>query len=195
MALTFRHVAQALLGFGILFVGWHAWMAHERHAHPQASDGLPTAGRVIGVSDGRSLTVLDAEQHVVRIRVAGIRLSPSAERAGQSTTHSARVFLQQFAYQQEVSLSCIGREPDGRALCHVWVGHESAGRELVRRGLVRVSRGGPAGRQDPTLSYLDAHAWTLGVGLWSATQPTAAKPDRSCPTRKSCPEEPFHEPT
>ncbi len=50
MALTAKQLAHGLLGLGLLWFGWHTFMAHEAHLHTGTKRGEPTSGHVVAIA-------------------------------------------------------------------------------------------------------------------------------------------------
>jgi len=67
VALTARQVAHGFLGLIILWVGWHAFMVHERHLHAGISNGLPAASHVgVALTICRDCPSRDSNGHIFR---------------------------------------------------------------------------------------------------------------------------------
>jgi endonuclease YncB( thermonuclease family) len=75
-------------------------------------------GRVVGVSDGDTITVLDDTEFQHRIRFAGIdapeRKQPYGDRSRQS--------LSALVFQKRVEARCHKKDRYGREVCAVYVG-------------------------------------------------------------------------
>ena len=75
------------------------------------------SGRIVGVSDGDTITVLDANKTQHRIRLAGIdapeRSQPGAQRSKES--------LSALVYDQPVRVESTKRDRYGRIVGKVWV--------------------------------------------------------------------------
>jgi hypothetical protein len=67
VALTARQVAHGFLGLIILWIGWHAFMVHERHLHAGISNGPPAASHVgVALTTCRDCPSRDGNQHSLR---------------------------------------------------------------------------------------------------------------------------------
>jgi len=67
VALTARQVAHGFLGLIILWIGWHAFMVHERHLHTGISNRLPAASHVgVALTACRDCPRRDSKQHSLR---------------------------------------------------------------------------------------------------------------------------------
>ena len=74
-------------------------------------------GRVVGIADGDTITVLDASKTQHRIRVAGI----DAPERGQPFGQSAKESLSALVYNQPVRVESNKQDRFGRIVGKVWV--------------------------------------------------------------------------
>ena len=128
-------------------------------AAAQYAAGDTITGRVVGVYDGDTLTVLTADQRKVRIRVADIdapeRKQPFGDRSKRMLSDLA------FGRHAEVAVDDVDRyhRPVGR----VRVGGTNVNAARVRQGgawvFTRYNR-------DPSLVVVEAEAQAAGRGLW-----------------------------
>jgi len=88
------------------------------------------AGRVVGVQDGDTVTVLDASNQQHRIRLAGIDAPEKAQAFGTA----AKEHLARLAYGKQADLRCAKRDRYGREVCSLYVGARDVGLEQVRSG-------------------------------------------------------------
>ena len=87
-------------------------------------------GRVVGVQDGDTVTVLDASKQQHRIRIAGIDAPEKAQAFGAA----AKENLARLAFEQQADVRCSKRDRYGREVCNVYVGARDVGLEQVRSG-------------------------------------------------------------
>ena len=126
----------------------------------------PFAARVVGVSDGDTITVL-AGTTQVKIRLNGI----DCPEKGQPFGARAKQLTSELAFGKSVTVRPSGADrygrtlgdvllPDGRVLNH----------ELVAAGMAwhytRYSK-------DETLARLERQARAAGLGIWSEARPVA----------------------
>ncbi len=131
---------------------------HDAPAPPQAG---AWQGRVVGVTDGDTLTVLNGQMQPVRIRMAEI----DAPEKSQPFGSSSKQLLSDLVYQKTVNVRPTGQDRYGRTLARVYVGDEDVNLQMVREG------GAWAYRQyatDPETPKLEAEARAARRGLWSA---------------------------
>lgn len=128
-------------------------------------------GRVVGVADGDTLTLLDGARRQHRIRLDGIdapeRTQPFGQRARQS--------LAALAHGRDAQAECPKADRYGRAVCRVVVDGVDLGLEQVRRGLAwHYVRYAHEQRPEVRAEYARAerHARSDGSGLWSTPAPT-----------------------
>ena len=82
-----------------------------------AGDPWIVTGRVVGISDGDTITVLDADKKQHKIRINGI----DAPEKGQAFGERSRQSLAQMAHGKDAGLECHKTDRFGREICKVWV--------------------------------------------------------------------------
>ena len=95
------------------------------------SNAAEIHGKVVGVSDGDTVTVLDAEQHQHKIRLAGIDAPEKAQAFGQASKRS----LSDMVYGREVDVSWDKRDRYGRIIGKISADKMDICLEQVRRGM------------------------------------------------------------
>ena len=138
--------------------------AHPAHAEQRR-------GKVVGVADGDTLTLLDEQRQQHRIRLDGIdapeRTQPFGQRARQS--------LAAMAHGREAVAECPKTDKYGRSVCRVLVDGVDVGLEQVRRGLAwHYVRYAGEQRPEARAEYARAEQQARGErsGLWSYRDPT-----------------------
>lgn len=101
-------------------------------------------GKVVGVADGDTITVIDAKQRQHRIRLAGI----DAPERGQAFGFRSKENLAKWIYERDAWIEEIGASRDGKLLAKVYVDGHDAGLVQVRAGLAWWDRA-HAGEQPP----------------------------------------------
>jgi endonuclease YncB( thermonuclease family) len=125
--------------------------------------------RVVGITDGDTLTVLTADHRQVKIRLHGI----DAPETGQDFGSRAKQAASELAFGKEVTVRPMEKDRYGRTVAEVPLpGGRSLGREMVRQGRAWWYRTYAPG--DRELARLEAEAKTARRGLWS--QPGAVPP-------------------
>jgi endonuclease YncB( thermonuclease family) len=84
---------------------------------------ITLTGRVIGVHDGDTITVLDGDQRPEKIRLAGI----DAPELGQPHGKRSKLALSEVVYRMEVRIDWDKRDRYGRIVGKVWVIHPTTG--------------------------------------------------------------------
>ena len=79
--------------------------------------GWIVEGRVVGVSDGDTITVLDSEKKQHKVRLNGIDAPEKAQAFGERSRQS----LAQMAYGKDARLECDKTDRFGREVCKLWV--------------------------------------------------------------------------
>jgi len=88
------------------------------------------AGRVVGIQDGDTVTVLDASNQQHRVRLAGIDAPEKAQAFGAA----AKEQLARLAFGKQADLRCAKRDRYGREVCSLYVAGRDVGLEQVRSG-------------------------------------------------------------
>jgi endonuclease YncB( thermonuclease family) len=117
-------------------------------------------GRVVGVHDGDTLTLLTPERRQVRVRLHGIDAPESRQPYGAR----AQQELSSLAFRQTVRVVVADTDRYGRTVGRVWAGAVDVNAELVRRGAAWVYR---QYNRDPALPPLEAEARQARRGLWA----------------------------
>jgi len=99
-------------------------------ASPLAALSAERLGTVVGISDGDTLTLLDANKTQYRIRLDGIDAPERTQPYGQR----ARLSLAALAHGRVASADCPKVDRYGRAVCRVIVDGIDLGLEQIRRG-------------------------------------------------------------
>lgn len=84
-------------------------------------------GRVVGVADGDSITVLTASRGEVKVRLEGIDAPERGQPYGQASKQS----LSQLVFGRQVRLECEKTDRFRRKLCRVFQGHLDVNREQI----------------------------------------------------------------
>lgn len=129
-------------------------------------------GRVVGIQDGDTLTILDVGKQQHRVRLAGIDAPEKAQAFGES----AKEHLSRLAFGRQVDVRCNKRDRYGRDVCSVHVGTRDVGLEQVRSGHAWWYRDyareqTPADRQ--VYAAAEQEARSARRGLWRDAAPTA----------------------
>lgn len=97
----------------------------ERHCHDQVRPpeedkypyGSELAGRVIGVTDGDTIKVIDADNASWKVRLNGI----DAPERGQPFGEASRKYLESLVAGRQVLVKSVNYDRYGRILGNVWV--------------------------------------------------------------------------
>ena len=122
------------------------------------------AGRVVGVGDGDSITVLKERQQV-KVRLVDIDAPERAQPFGNRSKQS----LESLVKGKEVRVVERGKDRYDRVLGRVYRGDIDVNAEQVRLGMAWVYR--PFAR-DTTLYEIEAGAREAKRGLWRDPHPT-----------------------
>ncbi|MDO9708421.1 thermonuclease family protein [Paracraurococcus lichenis] len=116
-------------------------------------------GRVVGITDGDTLTLLTPDRRQTRIRLAEI---DTPER-GQPYGSRAREALSGLAFGRPARVTVADTDRYGRTVGRVVVAGKDVNREMVRLGAAWVYR---AYSRDPALPAVEAEARAARRGLW-----------------------------
>lgn len=96
-----------------------------------AFSAIAFEGKVVGVSDGDTITVLDSNRVQHKIRVAGI----DAPEKGQDFGVKAKEYMSGLVFDKTVNLPEAKIDKYGRTVSRVLVGNTDAGIEMIKAGL------------------------------------------------------------
>jgi endonuclease YncB( thermonuclease family) len=88
-------------------------------------------GRVVGVGDGDTITILDAAKTQHKVRLAGI----DAPEKGQPFGSSSKENLARLVFDKRVEARCYKHDRYGREVCRVYERMRDVGLEQVRAGM------------------------------------------------------------
>ncbi|QXP92206.1 thermonuclease family protein [Methylococcus capsulatus] len=135
------------------------------HGGPVIAETLE--GRVVGVHDGDTITVLDVSKKQHKIRFAQIDAPESRQDFGQASKQS----LSDLVFGKQVTVEVETTDKYGRTVGKVLVGGTDANLEQVRRGMAWVYR---QYAHDPDYFAAEESARNAKTGLWS--RPDAVPP-------------------
>jgi len=145
------------------------------------------AGRVVGVSDGDTLTLLvpdGASFKQVKVRLGEIDTPESRQPYGQR----AKQALSDLAYNKEARVVVQDTDRYGRTVGRVFVGGVDVNAEMVKQGAAWVYR---QYARDRSLLTLEAEAKAAQRGLWGLPETERCPPwdwrKGSCPTTSTAP--------
>lgn len=175
--MTFSRIGMAGLAL------WLAWAAPLAAApRPGASPrvdfaGIPAPsslleGKVVGIQDGDTITLLDASNGSFRIRLLGI----DAPEKNQPFGKVAKQVLSDRVFGQRIQVATRGRDRYGRTLGKLLLQGKDINLEMLRQGLVWFYAH-YAGTQFPgdAARYAEAEAKARKerTGLWAYPDPMA----------------------
>lgn len=129
-------------------------------------------GRIVGVHDGDTITLLDADNRQHKIRLDGI----DAPELGQPFGRASKHYLAALVANREAVAECGKADRYGRQVCRVLVGGADAGLAQIRAGMAWYFRR-YAGELTPERrqQHADAEAQAQAErrGLWTGAEPVA----------------------
>jgi endonuclease YncB( thermonuclease family) len=129
-------------------------------------------GRVVGIQDGDTLTVLHVTKQQHRVRIAGI----DAPEKSQAFGEAARENLARLAFGKHVEVRCGKRDRYGRDVCNVYSGGRDVGLEQVRGGYAwwyREYAREQSADERGAYEAAEREAREARRGLWREPMPTA----------------------
>ncbi|MCB4824450.1 thermonuclease family protein [Roseicella aerolata] len=126
-------------------------------------------GRVVGITDGDTLTLLTRDLQQKKVRLADI---DTPER-GQPYGRKARQALADLAYRKQVAVIVEDTDRYGRAIGQVYAGERKLNLDMVRRGAAWVDR---RYTDDPALVRAQAEARAAKRGLWALPEADRTPP-------------------
>ena len=122
--------------------------------------------RVVGVSDGDTLTALSANRRRLTCRLYGIDAPEKKQAFGQAS----KISLAALSYGRPAQIEVVGRDRYGRAICRVVVGGVDVNREQIVRGMAWMYR---QYTSDFDYSQAETTARARRVGIWGELEPVA----------------------
>ena len=123
-------------------------------------------GRVVGVSDGDTLTVLDASNTQYKIRLAAIDAPEKAQPFGQRGKQK----LSDLCFGKSASIQVISTDRYGRSVGDVDCAGVNANEVMVQSGLAWVYRKYDKGHEH--FYAIEEEARNTRRGLWADDNPT-----------------------
>lgn len=126
-------------------------------------------GKVVGVSDGDTITILDSEKKQTKIRLNEIDTPES----GQPYGNKSKQELSDLIYGKTVKVITNKKDRYGRTLGRVYLDELDVNSELIKRGAAWVYR---QYSKDKSLLLLESEAQSKKLGLWSLPESDRTPP-------------------
>jgi endonuclease YncB( thermonuclease family) len=134
-----------------------------------ATAAAEITGRVVGITDGDTLTILDQSQRQTRIRLAEIDTPESHQPYGSR----AKQALSELAFGKDVRVVVAAIDRYGRTVGRIYAGSVDISAEMVRQGAAWVYR---KYNHDPSLLRLEQEAQQARRGLWALPEAERTPP-------------------
>jgi endonuclease YncB( thermonuclease family) len=128
------------------------------------ADAETLQGRVIGVSDGDTITILDAQKAQHKIRLAEIDAPESHQAFGEKSKQA----LSALVFNREVTVVVATKDRYGRDVGRVYVNEQDVNAEQVRAGMAWIYT---RYASDAALAPLEQAARAARLGLWADASP------------------------
>lgn len=122
-------------------------------------------GKVVGIADGDTITVLDTTKTQHKIRLDGI----DAPEGGQAFSAKSKKALSGKIHGKDVRIEYEKRDRYGRILGQVYLGDRLINKEMVSEGFAWHYK---KYSSDKALADAEVTARTAKAGLWSEAHPT-----------------------
>jgi endonuclease YncB( thermonuclease family) len=126
-------------------------------------------GRVVGVHDGDTITVLDSTKTQHKIRLAGIDAPESKQAFGQAS----KQHLSDLVFNRDVTIDCGKTDKYRREVCVVLVDGQDANLAQVKAGMAwwyRKYQKEQTAAQRSSYEVAEVAAKAGRVGLWSEAE-------------------------
>ena len=130
-----------------------------------AASGAEIAGKVVGVADGDTITVLDGNKNQHRIRLLHIDCPESNQAFGTK----AKQALSDKVFGEQVVIRWSERDRYDRILGDVHVGKRWVNAEMVKDGFAWHYK---QYSKDETIAKAETEARALKLNIWSQANPT-----------------------
>ncbi len=120
--------------------------------------------RIVGVSDGDTLTALSASRRQLKCRLYGIDAPEKKQAYGQAS----KISLAALSYGRPARIEVVGRDRYGRSICRVVVGGVDVNREQIVRGMAWMYR---QYTDDLDYSQAETTARVRRRGIWGDIEP------------------------
>ena len=134
------------------------------------ASGENSATHVVGVTDGDTITVLDADRDQHKVRLAGIDAPEKKQPFGQRS----KEHLSDLVFGKDVTLLCGKVDRYGRDICVVYIGGKDANLAQVEAGLAwwyRKYAKEQTAQQRVDYEAAETRAKAARRGLWADAEP------------------------
>ena len=128
------------------------------------AQGSGEAYRVVGISDGDTLTALRAGREKLKCRLYGIDAPEKKQAFGQAS----KLSLSEMSFGRTATIDVVGRDRYGRAICKIAVDGVDVNKQQIVRGMAWMYR---RYAKDRTYSDAEVRAQSRRIGIWRDNQP------------------------
>lgn len=161
-------------GAAVVVKGVRAAAAETGGKHDASRPLGVVAGRVVGVADGDTLTLLLGGSRQVQVRLASIDAPEEGhgqKRPGQPFSSNSKRSLSSMVFGRDVTANCHDADRYGRQVCTIMVGEENVNLEQVRRGMAWANTAKPEYVRDSAVLVAQQVARKERRGLWQDANP------------------------
>lgn len=141
---------RSLLVLAIIALSFSGFSAHAESK---------LSGKVVGVTDGDTITVLTPMREQIKVRLAEI----DAPEHDQPFGYASKQFLSAMVFGKEVTLLVQTKDRYHRSIAIVYIGNTDVNLQLVKNGTAWAYR---KYLKDPLISKAEDYARSAKLGLW-----------------------------
>lgn len=121
-------------------------------------------GKVVGITDGDTFTILDSNKNQIKIRFHGI----DCPEKSQPFSYASKKYLSELIYLKNVSIQISGTDRYGRTLGIVFLGNEVINEKMLAAGMAWHFK-----QYDnrEVWAKLEERARSQRIGLWQEKDP------------------------
>jgi endonuclease YncB( thermonuclease family) len=134
------------------------------------ADAWVIEGRVVGLSDGDSITILDRSKSQHKQRLAAI----DAPEKGQAFGNQSRENLARLVFDKAVEAHCHKKDRYGREVCKIMLGSTDVNLEQIRAGMAwwyREYANEQSAEDRASYAAAEEEARAFRRGLWNDANP------------------------
>lgn len=135
-----------------------------------ATNAAVLEGRIIGITDGDTVTLLDASKTQYKIRLQGIDAPESKQPFGQASKRH----LSKLLFNRQVVAQCAKTDRYKRKVCVILVEGRDANRSQIKAGMAwwyRKYQNEQTPQQRVDYEEAEGKAKAEGIGLWREREP------------------------
>ena len=122
------------------------------------------SGKVVGVSDGNTLIVIDNYQDTLNVILGGIDCPEINQEMGQA----AKAYTAKYCLEKTVNVDLLGKDRYGNDIANITINSTNLSKSLLEAGLAWYY---PKNKGETALETIEKSARFRKVGLWAGENP------------------------